>query len=56
MFVTVGSAITVARGFNGPRRIMGSFMGSTRLSVDVPHLVELYICEDKDSTFSMLST
>lgn len=26
----------------GPRRIIGSFMGSTRLSVDVPRLVELY--------------
>ena len=26
----------------GPRRIMGSFMGSTQLSVDVPRLVELY--------------
>ncbi len=26
----------------GPRRIMGSRMGSTRLSVDVPRLVELY--------------
>ena len=24
------------------RRIIGSFMGSTRLSVDVPRLVELY--------------
>ena len=28
--------------FGGPRRIMGSSMGSTRLSVDVPRLVELY--------------
>jgi Zn-dependent alcohol dehydrogenase len=28
----------------GPRRIVGSAMGSTRLSVDVPHLVELYQC------------
>lgn len=28
--------------FGGPRTIMGSFMGSTRLSVDVPRLVTLY--------------
>jgi NDMA-dependent alcohol dehydrogenase len=28
--------------FGGPRRIMGSAMGSTRLSVDVPRLVALY--------------
>jgi NDMA-dependent alcohol dehydrogenase len=27
---------------DGPRRIMGSFMGSTRLRTDVPRLVELY--------------
>jgi S-(hydroxymethyl)glutathione dehydrogenase/alcohol dehydrogenase len=27
---------------SGERRILGSFMGSTRLSVDVPKLVELY--------------
>lgn len=75
VFVTVGSAIAVAQGFNmicregtvvivgipdikttvtlpmaqfvmnltnGPRRILGSFMGSTQLSVDVPRLVDLY--------------
>jgi len=28
--------------WGGPRRIMGSFMGSTRLSVDIPRLVTLY--------------
>jgi Zn-dependent alcohol dehydrogenase len=28
--------------FDGPRRVMGSAMGSTRLSVDVPRLVALY--------------
>ena len=26
----------------GPRRVIGSFMGSTRLSVDVPQLIDLY--------------
>jgi S-(hydroxymethyl)glutathione dehydrogenase/alcohol dehydrogenase len=26
----------------GEQRVMGSFMGSTRLRVDIPHLVKLY--------------
>ncbi len=36
-------ATFVLSTMGGPKRILGSFMGSTRLSVDVPKLVELYL-------------
>jgi Zn-dependent alcohol dehydrogenase len=37
-----GEMIRLPAGPNGERRLLGSGMGSTRLSVDVPRLVDLY--------------
>jgi Zn-dependent alcohol dehydrogenase len=37
-----GDTISLPAGPNGERRLLGSSMGSTRLSVDVPRLADLY--------------
>jgi NDMA-dependent alcohol dehydrogenase len=37
-----GDTISLPAGPNGEKRLLGSGMGSTRLSVDVPRLVDLY--------------
>jgi len=40
--IKMASLVQGAGSYGGPTRILGSFMGSTRLSVDVPKLVDLY--------------
>jgi Zn-dependent alcohol dehydrogenase len=37
-----GETFSLPAGPNGEKRLLGSGMGSTRLSVDVPRLVDLY--------------
>ena len=39
----VASLVLGTLGSRGPKRILGSSMGSTRLSADVPRLVDLYL-------------